>query len=165
MNKEILELARALGGHLSNLDLTMVTAESCTGGMIASAITEIEGASAWFEQGFVTYSNGSKKQLLGVPAKLLECDGAASESVVRAMLEGGLERTGAELGVAVSGIAGPGGGTEEKPVGTVWVAWGSRNSISTKKYNFKGNRAEVRLGAVAQSLTNLILTVEKLIPR
>ncbi|MEE4277206.1 MAG: CinA family nicotinamide mononucleotide deamidase-related protein [Halieaceae bacterium] len=118
----VIDLAREAG-------VSLTTAESCTGGMIAQMITQIPGSSDVFPGGFVTYSNALKESLLGVRRATLEGDGAVSEATVREMLAGALERTGADLGVAVSGIAGPGGGSADKPVGTVWLAWGSRDAM------------------------------------
>jgi nicotinamide-nucleotide amidase len=120
--ERVIDLAREAG-------LAITTAESCTGGMVAQMITQIPGSSDVFPGGFVTYSNALKESVLGVRRSTLERDGAVSEATVREMLAGALERSGADLGIAVSGVAGPGGGTAEKPVGTVWLAWGSRDAM------------------------------------
>ncbi|WOJ96847.1 CinA family nicotinamide mononucleotide deamidase-related protein [Congregibacter brevis] len=120
----VIDLARKAG-------VTLSCAESCTGGMIASMLTQISGASDVFPGGFVTYSNALKQSVLGVPASTLESDGAVSEATVKAMVAGALDASGADLAVAVSGIAGPGGGSEEKPLGTVWLAWGDRERVET----------------------------------
>ena len=109
----------------------LVTAESCTGGLIASMMTAEAGASSVFEAGFVTYANDIKQSVLGVSEATLETDGAVSEAVVVQMLRGALQRSHADIGIAVSGIAGPGGGTDDKPVGTVWLAWGSADDLHT----------------------------------
>ena len=107
----------------------MATAESCTGGLIAAACTDLAGSSAWFERGLVTYSNEAKTELLGVPAELIAQHGAVSEAVARAMAAGALARSQAQVAVAVTGVAGPGGGSASKPVGTVWLAWRSRDAL------------------------------------
>jgi nicotinamide-nucleotide amidase len=111
---------------------TLATAESCTGGLIASLLTRIPGSSDAFHAGFVTYSNDAKQTMLGVSAASLEAEGAVSEPVVREMAQGAMERSGADYAIAVSGIAGPGGGTPDKPVGTVWLAWGSQDALHTR---------------------------------
>ncbi|WP_439101575.1 CinA family nicotinamide mononucleotide deamidase-related protein [Congregibacter sp.] len=120
----VIDLARTSGTTIS-------CAESCTGGMIASMLTQIAGASDVFPGGFVTYSNALKQSVLGVPGATLQSEGAVSESTVKAMVRGALDASGADLAVAVSGIAGPGGGSDDKPVGTVWLAWGDRNVVET----------------------------------
>ncbi len=138
-------------------DWRIVTAESCTGGGLAKALTELEGASAWFESGFVTYSNQAKQTLLAVQAQTLECYGAVSQQTVEEMAKGALARTQADLSVAVSGIAGPGGGTVEKPVGTVWFAW-SKAKGGTDVYScrFFGERHQVREQAIDVALQGLL---------
>src|SRR5690625_7434386 len=120
----VFELATELGGVLHRLGWRVSTAESCTGGAIAAAITAVAGSSAWFDYGLVTYANEAKRQLLGVDGAVLESEGAVSEVVARQMVDGALRVSGADVGVAVTGIAGPGGGTEDKPVGTVWLGGG-----------------------------------------
>lgn len=134
-------MAQALVGILTERDLRLTTAESCTGGLIASLLTGIAGASAVYEAGFVTYSNAIKRAVLGVDEAALASEGAVSEIVVRQMAAGALQRSGADLAVAVSGIAGPTGGTEDKPVGTVWLAWGDRDRIETRKLQVRGDRS------------------------
>ena len=124
-------LAGALQQVLCDQGKKMVTAESCTGGLIASMMTAEPGSSAVFEAGFVTYANSIKHSVLGVSEASLETDGAVSETVVEQMLAGALAESGADIGIAVSGVAGPGGGSEEKPVGTVWLAWGTKNEVHT----------------------------------
>ena len=124
----IATLAEALVGELILAGLTVATAESCTGGWVGKALTDVAGSSGVFEYGIVSYSNDAKADLLGVSPGSLAAHGAVSEAVVREMATGALGRSGADLAVAVSGIAGPGGGTEEKPVGTVWFAWASRGT-------------------------------------
>lgn len=150
-------LAAQMGGTLKSHGLMLVTAESCTGGGIASAITDVAGSSAWFERGFVTYSNLSKQQMLGVSEATLVQFGAVSEPVVREMVAGALAHSSAQVALAVSGIAGPDGGTPDKPVGTVWFAWGAKNTgIYTKLYQIAGSRAEVRAHAVRIAMQGVL---------
>jgi len=151
-------LARRVGERLSGLDEMLVTAESCTGGWIAKTLTDIPGSSRWFDRGFVTYSNAAKHQLLGVPEALIARHGAVSEAVVRAMTEGALRHAEARIAVAVSGIAGPEGGSREKPVGTVWIAWEAAETDRTvaQRYQFSGDRERVRRQAVATALAGLL---------
>ena len=139
----------------------MATAESCTGGRIAGFCTDLAGSSDWFDRGFVTYSNAAKSELLGVEAGLIVDQGAVSEAVARAMAEGALRRSAADLTVAVTGVAGPGGGSAAKPVGTVWLAWawrdrGGQVCSLTQHQRFEGDRAAVRLATVACALQGLI---------
>jgi nicotinamide-nucleotide amidase len=142
--KEITQLAAELGRRLQVLNAQVTTAESCTGGGIAEAITRIAGSSAWFEAGFVTYSNQQKTRQLQVPEALFTQVGAVSREVVEAMVRGAQEKSGAQFAVAVSGVAGPDGGSPEKPVGTVWLAWGAGDEVSSERRHFAGNRDEVR---------------------
>jgi len=131
----------------------LATAESCTGGGVAQAITEVAGSSAWFERGFVTYSNLAKQQMLGVRESTLIQHGAVSEMAVREMAEGALQHSNAQVALAVSGIAGPGGGVAGKPVGTVWFAWGiKQGETRAQRFQLGGNRAEVRAQAVRIAL-------------
>ncbi len=139
----------------------MASAESCTGGRIAGYCTDLAGSSDWFERGFVTYSDAAKSDLLGVEASLIVDQGAVSQAVARAMAEGALRRSAANLTVAVTGIAGPGGGSATKPVGTVWLAWawhdrGGQICSLTQHQRFEGDRAAVRLATVACALQGLI---------
>ena len=139
----------------------IATAESCTGGRIAGYCTDLAGSSDWFERGFVSYSNASKTELLGVDAALIEAQGAVSEPVALAMAEGALRQSRADLAVAVTGVAGPGGGSAAKPVGTVWLAWAWRDAAGqahtlTQHQRFDGDRAAVRLASVACALQGLI---------
>lgn len=133
----------------------LATAESCTGGMIAAACTDLPGSSQWLERGFVTYSNAAKTELLGVPALLIEQHGAVSEQVVRAMAQGAIQHSQAQASVAVSGVAGPGGGTNEKPVGTVWIAWAVQAQVHTQHYRFQGDRAAIRQQTTLHALLQL----------
>jgi nicotinamide-nucleotide amidase len=130
----------------------LATAESCTGGLIAAACTALAGSSDWFERGFVTYSNEAKTELIGVPAGLIAAHGAVSEPVARAMAEGALRHSRADIAVAVTGIAGPGGGSPEKPVGTVWLAWAVRGRTDARRLQLAGDREAVRQGTVSEAL-------------
>ena len=150
-------LVLALRQRLQERGQRLCTAESCTGGGMAHALTEIPGSSEWFECGWVTYSNESKTRLLGVPSELIRRWGAVSEAVAAAMARGALEHSAAELAVAVTGIAGPGGGTAEKPVGLVWFAWAERGrDCRTARQVFSGDRAEIRRAAVRWGLQQLL---------
>jgi nicotinamide-nucleotide amidase len=135
---------------------TMATAESCTGGLIAGACTDLSGSSAWFERGFVTYSNDAKTELLGVDAALIEAHGAVSEAVARAMATGALRHSRAQVSVAVTGVAGPTGGSPDKPVGTVWFGWATPAGVFTEHRRFDGDRAAVRQATVAHALAGLL---------
>ncbi|MDM0027877.1 CinA family protein [Variovorax saccharolyticus] len=134
----------------------MATAESCTGGLIAGACTDLAGSSVWFERGFVTYSNEAKSELLGVDATLIEAHGAVSEPVARAMAEGAVARSRAQASVAVTGVAGPAGGSAEKPVGTVWFGWSVDGRTRTERRRFDGDRAAVRAATVHYALQTLV---------
>ena len=149
-------LADRLGQVLREQKALVATAESCTGGGIAEAITRIAGSSAWFEAGFVTYSNFQKSAQLGVPAELFGRVGAVSREVVEAMATGAQARSGARFAVAVSGVAGPGGGSPEKPVGTVWLAWADGTRIVTECCRFAGDRDAVRRRTVERALEGLL---------
>jgi len=133
----------------------LTTAESCTGGLIAATCTELAGSSTWFERGFVTYSNAAKTELLGVDAALIARHGAVSEPVVRAMAAGALQRSHAQVAIAVTGVAGPGGGSDNKPVGTVWFGFALPHGIHTEVMHFAGNRSAVRQATVRHALTRL----------
>lgn len=153
----LMQLAAQVGAALSERRLRLVTAESCTGGWIAKVATDLVGSSAWFDSGFVTYSNTAKEQALGVPAACLAEHGAVSEATVRAMAEGALRRSSADLSVAVSGIAGPGGGTAEKPVGTVCLAWSRRNAPTrVRTVYLEGERETVRRLTILNALEGLL---------
>ena len=150
-------LAAQVGGALKAHGLMLATAESCTGGGVAQAITEVAGSSAWFERGFITYSNLAKQQMLGVSEATLVQHGAVSEAVVREMVAGALQHSAAQVALAVSGIAGPEGGTPEKPVGTVWFAWGIKHGAThAQRYQINGNRAEMRARSVRIALQGVI---------
>lgn len=149
-------LTPKLARHLLRLGFQMSTAESCTGGMIAANCTDVAGSSAWFDRGFVTYSNASKTQMLGVPEGLIESHGAVSEAVARAMALGAVYRSLAEVAVAVTGIAGPTGGSAEKPVGTVWFAWCIQGVCTSEMRQFEGDRAAIRCATVSHALNGLL---------
>lgn len=158
----IATLAQELGALLAARGIVAATAESCTAGGVAYAITQVAGSSAWFDRGMIVYSNAAKQDLLGVPAALLREHGAVSEPVARAMATGALERSAARIAVAITGIAGPGGGTPDKPVGTVCFCWSLlRDSPAdaltrTATHHFRGDRAAVRSQAIVESLAGLI---------
>ena len=150
-------LATQVGGALKSHGLMLATAESCTGGGVAQAITDVAGSSAWFERGFVTYSNLAKQQMLGVSETTLKQHGAVSEATVREMVAGALKNSTAQVALAVSGIAGPDGGTTDKPVGTVWFAWGIEDGVThAQRHEIVGDRAEVRAQAVHIALQGVI---------
>jgi len=150
-------LAERLGRVLAARRWTAATAESCTGGLIAGAITDVPGSSAWFDRGFVTYSNAAKREVLGVRAGTLETHGAVSEATAQEMATGALARSGADIAVAVTGVAGPAGGSPGKPVGLVCFAWARRGGpVDARTLRFAGDRAAVRAAAVAAALDGLI---------
>ena len=133
----------------------MAAAESCTGGLIAARCTDLAGSSDWFDRGFVTYSNTAKTEMLGVDAALIAQHGAVSEPVVRAMAQGALEHAQAQVAVAVTGVAGPSGGSAAKPVGTVWLGWATPAGVVSELQHFAGDRAQVRAATVAHALQRL----------
>ncbi len=153
LGDDIILLAARLGKILAGGGMSLTTVESCTGGGIAYAVTAVPGSSGWFRQGLVTYSNEIKHSLAGVDTEILERFGAVSRETVRQMAAGGLASAGADVAVAVSGIAGPDGGTAEKPVGTVWIACAARGELSSEKcFHFTGDRAAVREATIRQAL-------------
>jgi nicotinamide-nucleotide amidase len=157
MDAQLYELAVRVGRQLKRSDLMLATAESCTGGWIGQAVTMVPGSSEWFERGFITYTYISKREMLGVKAASLARDGAVSEQVVREMALGALKRSHAQVSVAVSGVAGPGGGTPDKPVGTVCFAWarkGGKAVVETRR--FRGDRDAVRRRTVAHALRGVL---------
>ena len=156
MNDTIRTLASQLGQQLIAREAMVTTAESCTGGLVAAALTDIAGSSAWFERGFVTYSNHAKVEMLGVDADLIETRGAVSEDVARAMAEGALLESRAQLAVSITGIAGPGGGTRDKPVGTVCFGWANGDTVHTERLVFAGDRRAVREQTVLHALQGLL---------
>ncbi len=155
---ELRHLARDLGAVLEARGWKVACAESCNGGWIAKVLTDVSGSSAWFGWGFVTYANEAKAGELGVGEKVLREHGAVSEPAVRAMAEGARRASGAELAVAVSGVAGPGGGSLDKPVGTVWFAWSGPADTHAETHRFQGNRETIRREAVAHALHGLLAT-------
>jgi nicotinamide-nucleotide amidase len=158
----LLKLAREVGMWLAARDEKLATAESCTAGWIAKAVTDVAGSSEWFIAGIASYSDDAKTRLLDVPEKLLQAEGAVSQAVVEAMAKGALERTGADRAVAVSGIAGPAGGTPEKPVGMVWFAWARRDEdevlMKTRLEHFQGDREGIRRQTVGRALTGVMMS-------
>ena len=142
----------------------LATAESCTGGLIAGACTDLAGSSAWYERGFVTYSNAAKHDLLGVDPALIDAHGAVSEPVARAMAAGAVARSRARVAVAVTGVAGPTGGSADKPVGTVWFGWALDGEVRTERRRFEGDRAAVRRATVRHALHTLVLRLEAASP-
>ncbi|KTC94749.1 Competence-damage inducible protein CinA [Legionella geestiana] len=153
LSDDVQRLSLALGAR----KWQMATAESCTGGMLAGFLTALAGSSAWFERGFVTYSNAAKEELLGVPHALITQHGAVSEAVALAMAEGALHHSHAQMAVSVTGIAGPDGGTPQKPVGTVWLAFaGNGMAPEARCYHFTGNREEVRLQTCQAAVSGCI---------
>lgn len=158
----ILALAQQLGAQLTAQRRVLAVAESCTGGGIGYAVTQVAGSSGWFDRGFITYSNEAKEQMLGVPAALIAQHGAVSEPVARAMALGALARSGAQLSVAVTGVAGPGGGSRAKPVGTVCFGWVLHDEchdapcVTTVTHRFRGDRAAVRTQSIVVALDGLL---------
>jgi nicotinamide-nucleotide amidase len=148
--QQLAQALRAKGWH-------MATAESCTGGLIAATCTSVAGSSDWFERGWVTYTNQAKSDLLGVRSELFNQVGAVSEEVALAMVQGALQRAPVQLAVAVTGIAGPGGATPGKPVGTVWLAWGTPAKTQAHRLQLPGDRDAVRRATVSAALQRLIL--------
>jgi nicotinamide-nucleotide amidase len=152
----LLALAARLGAAALARGAMIATAESCTGGLVAGAITSIAGSSGWFERGFVTYSNLAKEQQLGVAPSTIERFGAVSEETAKAMAQGAVRGAAAQWAVAVTGIAGPDGGSPDKPVGTVWFAWVGPNHLQALKRQFDGDRAAVREASVRVALEGLV---------
>ncbi len=153
----VASLAEQVGAALKAQGMMLATAESCTGGGIAEAITDISGSSSWFERGFVTYANAAKIEMLGVRQATLEAHGAVSEATVREMAAGALEHSHADIALAVSGIAGPTGGTPEKPVGTVWFGWALRDGeVQARLHHLNGDRAAVREQSVQIALHGVL---------
>ncbi len=158
MNPLVRNLASQLGAQLLARELMVATAESCTGGLAAGALTAIAGSSAWFERGFVTYSNHAKIEMLGVDAALIEAHGAVSEEVARAMAEGALLESRAQTALSITGVAGPGGGSVDKPVGTVCFAWVLLDGAAeSETVRFAGDRDAVREQSVRHALGGLLL--------
>ena len=155
MPAQITEAVQTVADTLLRRQWMLATAESCTGGMVAAACTDLAGSSAWFERGFVTYSNADKTQMLGVDADLISTHGAVSEPVARAMAQGALQHSAAQLALAITGVAGPGGGSDAKPVGTVWFAFAGPWGLHSEVQHFGGDRAAVRQAAALHALVRL----------
>ncbi len=155
------QLAIRVGNQLRAGRLFLTSAESCTGGLVAAAITEISGSSQWFERGFITYSNQSKTEMIGVPTELIERHGAVSEPVARAMAEGALRNSRAQIAVAITGLAGPGGETEHKAVGTVYFAWSNRLHTTSEMLLFKGERQQIRRSAATHALRGILQLLDE----
>jgi nicotinamide-nucleotide amidase len=150
------ELARKVGTALKSRGLMVVTAESCTGGWVAMALTAIPGSSEWFERGYVTYSNAAKREALGVAQATLERHGAVSEETAREMASGALKNGRGQVALAITGVAGPSGGSRDKPVGTVCFAWAQGSKISSQTRRFDGDRESVRRQSVAHALQGVL---------
>ena len=150
------QLVTRLSESLLGKRKKVCTAESCTGGLIAKTLTDLAGSSDWFERGFVTYSNQAKNEMLAVPSSVIEDYGAVSEPVAAAMATGALRHSHADYSVAVTGIAGPDGGSEEKPVGTVWIAVASADEVIANRFQFSGDREAVRVATLVAALEALI---------
>ena len=154
-------LSESVGAQLLSRGEWLATAESCTGGWVAQSVTAIAGSSAWFDRGFVTYSNAAKQEMLGVTEATLERHGAVSEATARAMAQGAIAHSRADWAIAITGIAGPGGGSPEKPVGTVCFAWAQRDGgCEAQTCVFAGDRAAVREQSVIQALRGLLARIE-----
>lgn len=155
--KEVYATAQRLGAYLEAKHFTVTTAESCTGGGVAHAITAVPGSSHWFEAGWITYSNKVKTELLGVDASLIETKGAVSAEVVAAMATGALAASDAHCAIAISGVAGPDGGTDDKPVGTVWIAWLAKGqAVRAEECRFSGGREAIRQQTIPVALEGLL---------
>jgi len=163
-DNDLAALAAALGRTLEDRGEQLACAESCTGGWLAKVVTDLPGSSAWFGWGFVTYANAAKMRLLGVPEQLLQAHGAVSEPVARAMAEGARTASGADLAIAVTGIAGPSGGTADKPVGTVWFAWAVSTGTHAEHAVFAGDRETIRRHSVAHALRGALTVLERRAP-
>ena len=161
MTERLDTLAGELGQRLEAAGLMLTTAESCTGGWVSKVVTDIPGSSAWFDRGFVTYGNPAKQELLGISAAAIADHGAVSEEVAREMAQGALAHSRAGVAMAITGIAGPGGGTEDKPVGTVCFAWvRAGRTLLSQRVQFVGNREEVRHQSVRLALERLLELLE-----
>ena len=156
------QLVQKLSTVLLDAGRSVCTAESCTGGLIAKTFTDLAGSSDWFERGFVTYSNAAKSEMLAVPPTVIEDYGAVSEPVAAAMASGALRHSQADYAIAVTGVAGPGGGSAEKPVGSVWIAVASEEQSITRLFQFDGDRAAVRDATLITALEMLLELIETL---
>ena len=156
MDAELYKLAAEAGEALRRRGWMLAIAESCTGGWLGQAVTMVPGSSNWFDRGFITYTNDAKRELLGVHDETLARFGAVSEQAAREMAQGALARSRARLAVAVSGVAGPDGGTADKPVGTVWIAWALGEDVMALRFGFSGDRDAVRRQAVIAALSGIV---------
>jgi len=154
------DLAKRLGARLKRANEMLATAESCTGGWAAQVVTSVAGSSAWFERGFVTYSNAAKQELLGVRAQTLRAHGAVSEETAREMARGALERSQGTIAVSITGVAGPGGGTAEKPVGMVCFAWARDGEVRAQTCRFAGDRESIRRQSVIVALEGVMRALD-----
>lgn len=154
------DLTKTLAEILLSRNWTISLAESCTGGLVCSTLTELSGSSEWFERGYITYSNEAKTECLGVPAEIIKAHGAVSEAVAKAMAEGARINSRSNVAISITGVAGPSGGTPEKPVGTVWFGWATAKQTQTKTMRFDGDRQMVREQATEYALTELIALLE-----
>ena len=168
MDKELYQLAEKVAAQLKQTGAWLGTAESCTGGWVAKCLTDVPGSSSWFERGYVVYNGQAKQQMLGVPPAIIEANGEVSEEVVRSLSEGVLAKSNASISLSISGIAGPGGGSEEKPVGTVWFAWSRADKVAgvvrgvktvAESQCFNGDREAVRRQAVIHSLQGVLTLI------
>ena len=155
MPMQLAAAVQAVADTLLRRQWMLATAESCTGGMVAAACTDLAGSSVWLERGFVTYSNAAKTQMLGVDAQLIATHGAVSEPVARAMAQGALHHSAAQVALAITGVAGPGGGSAAKPVGTVWFAFAGPWGVHSEVQHFGGERAAVRQAAALHGLLRM----------
>lgn len=154
---ELTALAVDVGEALARAGVMLATAESCTGGWVGRVLTSVSGSSKWYERGFITYSEDAKQELLGVPTQTLRQHGAVSEPTVRAMAEGALAHSRAQVALAITGIAGPTGGTEQKPVGTVWFAWAAKDRATRALHRqLSGDREAIRRQSVAIALSEML---------
>jgi len=161
LEDQLEQLAAAVGAALKSRELSLATAESCTGGWVGEAVTSVSGSSQWYDRGFITYTDQAKQDMLGVDEATLENHGAVSEETVREMAQGALQYSWADVSVAVSGIAGPTGGTPEKPVGLVWFAWAMQDgAMRSEKHLYSGDRSEVRRQAVETALKGVLALLE-----
>lgn len=154
------QLAKRLGGRLKSANQMLATAESCTGGWAAQVVTSVSGSSAWFDRGFVTYSDAAKQELLGVRAETLRAHGAVSEQTAREMARGALERSRATVAVSITGVAGPTGGTPEKPVGTVCFGWARGDEVRSETRLFAGDREGIRRQSVIVALEGVLRALD-----
>lgn len=158
MEYDVENAVAALGQSLRVQGYRMATAESCTGGLVASTLTDVAGSSEWFEGGIVAYDNRVKMRLLGVPEEVLLGQGAVSQACVESMVRGVCALLDVAVGLAISGIAGPSGGSPNKPVGTVWVAWGISGRVWSRDFRFQGSRREIKLQSMRAAISELVYT-------